>query len=365
MNFIFIAILTGLFGSLYLLEILSLKVKDIFRARMMKVGLGLLPIVLPTIVALGVIILFSVDYGTINHDPLKIEIQEGATLSEITERLLAKNLISNRYLFRIAVEILNKSQSLQAGIYVINTDLSTFELIQYLSKGGSFAQRITIPEGTTVYEVGSILAGKLAIDSAAFVDKAFDTAFIRGLGLDAGSMEGFLFPETYDFPPNIRPEAVISRMYSELKYKLKKRFYRRMLELDMSLNEVLTLASIIEDEAKLKREQPIISGVYHNRLKKGMLLQADPTVRYALKKFKDPLLYKDLEVNREYNTYLYPGLPPGPISNPGLDAIEAALYPDSVEYLYFVSERDGSHYFSRTVFEHNRAKNRIKGKLNS
>jgi UPF0755 protein len=187
-----------------------------------------------------------------------------------------------------------------------------------------------------------------------------DDRFTQGMGITASNLEGYLFPDTYRLSWSTTPEKVAQVMVEQFRKTITDSLMRRAEEIGFSLAQVVTLASMIEAEAKDGNERDLISAVYHNRLRRGMLLQCDPTVIYALPKLDRPLLLKDLEVDSPYNTYRYPGLPPGPICNPGKASILAALYPAGVNYLYFVATGEGSHIFSATLAQHNLARARVK-----
>jgi len=183
----------------------------------------------------------------------------------------------------------------------------------------------------------------------------YDRKFLDSLDIDAPSLEGYLYPDTYRLPKGIEPEEIFTIMVQRMREKFDESLRRRAEELGMTENEVLTLASIIEKEAMYEREMPLISAVYHNRLKRGMKLQADPTVLYGVRDKDRRIRYIDLKRSTPYNTYVIEGLPPGPIASPSIESIRAALYPADVDFLFFVSKNDGTHYFSRTGQEHRRA----------
>jgi UPF0755 protein len=205
-------------------------------------------------------------------------------------------------------------------------------------------------------QIAGVLAAKLDADSTAFADLAAGPELSSELGVEVGSLEGYLFPDTYIIPWGLEPEDVAKLMIDRLEREFNQRAVERAASLGMSRHEVLTLASIVEAETRLPEELPVVSAVYHNRLRRGMRLEADPTVAYAKGGYKGRLFYKDLEIESPYNTYKHPGLPPGPICSPGKAAINAALYPDTTTTaLYFVARGDGGHVFSRTLREHQAA----------
>ncbi|MCP2604312.1 endolytic transglycosylase MltG [Candidatus Aminicenantes bacterium AC-708-M15] len=199
---------------------------------------------------------------------------------------------------------------------------------------------------------------KLEIPKEKFIEASKRTSLIREFDKEAEDLEGYLYPETYHFPKGIDVNKIIETMVSQFKRIFKDEWRKRASELGMSIREIVILASLIEKETSVPEEKPLISAVFHNRLKKGMKLECDPTIIYALKKegkYENKIRTRDKKFDSPYNTYVYYGLPPGPICNPGKESLKAALFPASVKYLYFVSKNDGTHYFSLSLKEHNRA----------
>jgi UPF0755 protein len=219
---------------------------------------------------------------------------------------------------------------------------------------------VTIPEGLTLKQIAGILKKEIQIDSTDFMRVAENRQFAQSMGISASDLEGYLFPDTYKLSWGMSSEKIAQMMVEQFKKTFTDSLLKRAQEINFSLLEVVTLASLIEAEAKDGKEREIISAVYHNRLKRGMLLQCDPTVIYGLPDVDRALVLEDLEIDSPYNTYKYPGLPPGPIGNPGKASLLAALYPAPVDYLYFVAKGDGTHVFSTTLEEHNRARSKIK-----
>jgi len=250
-------------------------------------------------------------------------------------------------------------KKIRAGRFPFEKPMSTWEILRKITRGGSFDVPITIPEGFTIYQIAGLIE-QLGIDSIAFLASCNDSVLLDRIGIPGPTAEGFLFPETYHIPRGIDIDSIIAIMFYEFQSRWKPQYIARAESIKMSMLQVTILASIIEAEAHVKHEQPIISSVYHNRMRIGMMLQADPTTIYGMKKFDRPLLLKDLDNDSPYNTYRRFGLPPGAICNPGEDAIRAALYPDSTEFIYFVSRRDGTHIFSKTISEHHRAIQQVK-----
>ena len=312
----------------------------------------------------------------IKEDSVCVIIEEGDSMAKIVERLRDINLIEDGKWFLILGKISGKDRHIQAGRYDFDKGMTLYSIFNKLIKGRVTPIEVVIPEGLTIREIARILKGEIGADSAQFVKLAADSQLTKRLDITALNLEGYLFPNTYKLHWGMDPARLVQTMVNEFKKTFTPAFSERAREINFSTHEVVILASMIEVEAKDGEEREMISAVYHNRLKLGMLLQCDPTVIYALNDKQSvtmsylnhsdeqasprPLLLKDLEVDSPYNTYKYPGLPPGPICNPGKASITAALYPADVDYLYFVAKGDGTHVFSTTLDEHNRAKNKIK-----
>ncbi len=312
----------------------------------------------------------------IKEDSVHVIIKEGDSMAKIVERLRDINLIEDGKWFLILGKISGKDRHIQAGRYDFDKGMTLYSIFKKLIKGRVTPIEVVIPEGLTIREIARILKGEIDVDSAQFVKLTADSQFTKRLDITALNLEGYLFPNTYKLHWGMDPARLVQTMVNEFKKTFTPALSERAREINFSTHEVVILASMIEVEAKDGEEREMISAVYHNRLKMGMLLQCDPTVIYALNDKQSitmphlnhsdeqtsprPLLLKDLEVDSPYNTYRYLGLPPGPICNPGKASITAALYPADVDYLYFVAKGDGTHIFSRTLDEHNRAKNKIK-----
>jgi UPF0755 protein len=214
---------------------------------------------------------------------------------------------------------------------------------------------ITIPEGFALAQIVPLLAQTLSVPVDSVNAAVADTAMINRLGVRAANLEGYLFPDTYAFPDGTRARDAVLEMVKRFEREWKPEWNQRLTQLGLDRHQVVTLASIVEREAKIPAERPVIAGVYLNRLGKNMLLQADPTVQYARRQHTARVLLKDLEIDSPYNTYKYPGLPPGPIASPGGPSLVAALYPANVPFLYFVAAPDGHHEFRKTLEEHEQA----------
>ncbi|MEC9437482.1 MAG: endolytic transglycosylase MltG, partial [Candidatus Neomarinimicrobiota bacterium] len=233
---------------------------------------------------------------------------------------------------------------------------TNYSLINNLINSVNVSKKVTILEGWSINEIAEKLHTSIKIDKKSFIKASQNENLLKKWDVNSNSFEGYLFPNTYQFTEDETAIEIINKMVSEYKKNITKKMRDRMSKMDLTENEVLTLASIIEGEAIYDSERPRISGVYHNRLNKGMRLQADPTIQYIINDSPRRLLNKDLKIKSPYNTYLNHGLPPGPINNPGIESIKAALYPEEIDFLYFVAKGDGYHTFSKTEKEHNRAK---------
>lgn len=285
-----------------------------------------------------------------------LKIKSGATFDGIVKLMCDEGILRDQKRVNWAAELLNCKNKIRAGKYEIAGGASSYRLLQQLTQGKVKVEWVTIREGKSARQIASILQSKIEMDSLRFMELVFDPAYAQQLGVAAPNLEGFLYPETYDFYWGMRPEAVIQRMVKQFHKKFDEALQDRLHQSGLTLLQAVTLASIIEGEAVIASEREIISAVYHNRLRKRLLLQADPTVQYIIPDGPRRLLKRDLEIDSPYNTYKYPGLPPGPVNNPGIASIRASLFPAAVDYLYFVANGDGSHTFSRTYEEHLRAK---------
>ena len=286
----------------------------------------------------------------------KISISKGSTLIDVSNQLFDQRIIKNKKSFILAVKTLGYEKDLPAGKFLIEEATTNYCIIKKIVNSVALSKKMTILEGWSVNDIALELESKFNIKKDSFLKAVKSPRLLRNWKIDGNSFEGYLFPDTYLLPEDASPEDVINKMVSEYNNNISAVMRKRMAEINLSENEVLTLASIIEGEAIFDSERPRISGVYHNRLKKRMRLQADPTIQYIIEDSPRRLLNKDLKIKSPYNTYLNYGLPPGPINNPGIESIKAALYPEDVDFLFFVARGDGYHTFTRTEKEHNKAK---------
>jgi UPF0755 protein len=291
--------------------------------------------------------------------PVRITIPAGASFHAVTDSLSAHGLIGSPLWFRLLARMRGVDRSVKAGIYDLPDGAGAWQLLTALESGRVAMARFTAPEGLTLLDLADLVRDRLEIPSDQFLAAARDSALRSGLHVEARTLEGYLLPETYSLPLPVTAEALVRAMVAEFERQWRPEWDRRLDSLGMTRNQLLALAAIVEGEARHAEERPVIAGVYTNRLRRGMPLQADPTVQYAIElatgERKKRLLFKDLEIQSPYNTYLHNGLPPGPVNSPGISSIEAALYPESVPWLYFVAGTDGHHIFSRTLTEHNQA----------
>jgi len=285
-------------------------------------------------------------------------IKKGSHLKRVSEVLEKEGIIRNGHFFVLLTAVLGEKTKIKAGEYDLHTQMLPLEVLNTLVKGQVKQHLVTIPEGYTLSQIAQLLEDLNFVDKNGFLQKASSPAFINTLGLSelAGTtLEGYLFPDTYHLFREMNPEEVIQMMVHQFKKVFGQDLVHRASELGISEREAVILASIIEKETSLPEEKPLISAVFHNRLKRHIPLQSDPTVIYGIKNFDGNLTRELLLRQTPYNTYLIVGLPPTPICNPGKESLLAALHPAPVPYLYFVSRNDGSHYFSSEMEEHNRA----------
>lgn len=297
----------------------------------------------------------------------QVTIPPGATLRAISESLSAHQVLAHPRWFRLLARVQGRDRSAQAGIYELRHGENAATLLRILTEGRGKLVRFTVPEGETLRTVAALAEGQLGIAADSFLAATRDTARLRAAGADGPSYEGWLHPETYLVPLTIVPEDLVDLMVRQTVALWTPEREARRDSMRMTWLEVLTLASIVEGEALVDDERPVIAGVYLNRLRLRMALQADPTVQYGIElatgERKPRLFTKDYKFRSPYNTYLAPGLPPGPINSPGTASIDAVLNPASVPYLFFVAGPDRRHVFSRTYREHLTAIRQVRAKI--
>jgi UPF0755 protein len=283
-----------------------------------------------------------------------ITIREGMSLKEVASALKGNGIIANKDLFMLWTRLLGNSRKIKAGEYLLNSGMAPVRIIEILTRGIIITYPVTVPEGFSIEQIGDILAANGLADKKLFVSLAHEPGVIKKYGISGPSLEGFLYPDTYQFGKGLPPSLIIDVMVKRF-WEIAGPYMDRIKDLKMTVEEVITLASIVEKETGTAEEMPLIASVFLNRLRNGMRMESDPTVIYGMNDFTGNLTRKDLLESTPYNTYVIRGLPPGPISNPGLASIKAVLYPPETDYLYFVSKNDGTHYFSSSLEEHNRA----------
>lgn len=284
-----------------------------------------------------------------------IIIERGDSFQRITQKLHQAGIIRKPALFRILARINGKDKRIQAGEYQLSSDMTPSGVLDTIFSGKVQLYRFTIPEGANIQQVADVVASSGIASRDAFTAAVADPDLLHLLNIPADTFEGYLFPDTYFFPKNTSAETIVTTMVERLRSVFRPEWKARAEQLGYSVHEILTLASIIEKETGVADERPLISSVFHNRLKKGIRLGADPTVIYGIKDFDGNLTRKHLRTPSPYNTYLIKGLPQGPIANPGAASIEAALFPSKTDFLYFVARRDATHHFSTNLKDHNRA----------
>lgn len=296
----------------------------------------------------------------------EIIIAKGSSIKNIAAQLENQGIIRNANVFALYSKLSDKASKIKAGKYMLSSSMTVEEIVNKLASGKAEtnAVRFTIPEGFELRQIVDRLEAEGLVDKAEFYEalnkSEFNYEFLKGMPKRENNLEGYLFPDTYEVFKNATEKEIINKMLGRFDQVFTEEYRQRAKELNMTLDQVVTLASIIEREAKLDKERKTISAVFHNRLKKNIKLQSCATVQYLLKEQKENLTYKDLEIDSPYNTYIYAGLPKGPIASPGAKSIEAALYPEKVDYLYFVANKDGSHVFTKTYQEHLNAQNKIR-----
>jgi UPF0755 protein len=317
--------------------------------------------------ALLIIILFSfmaLYFGYFLISPSGIDkketifiVKRGSGLREVAIELRRKRLIKSKDLFILCAILKGGTKDIKAGEYSLNQSMSPVRIFNILSTGAIKTYTLTIPEGLTAQQIADLLAKKNLVNIREFIPLVMDKTLAASYHIDGTNLEGYLFPDTYVISRDTGARELIDLMIK----RFQKIFTALIKDQEsttgrlLPAKDIVTLASIVEKEGGLAEEKPIIASVFLNRLKKRMRLESDPTVIYGLKNFDGNLKKKDLRTPSPYNTYLNYGLPPGPIANPGRESLMAVVHPAETDYLYFVAKNDGSHYFSTTLSEHNKA----------
>jgi UPF0755 protein len=275
----------------------------------------------------------------------RVVVPSGAPVRVAADSLEHAGVVRSARLFRIYAWLRGGDRRIKAGTYEFRRGDSWGTVLGMLRAGKGILHTVTIPEGFALSQIEPLLSEKLGVPMDSVKAAVRDSALLARLDVPTPTVEGYLFPDTYTFADGTTARQAVDDMERRFEREWKPAWTARLDTIHMSRNDVMTLASIVEKEAELPEERPVIAAVYMNRLKAGMLLQADPTVQYALQSHTSRVLYKDLRVKSPYNTYQHLGLPPGPIASPGRASIEAALYPANVPYKYFVAAPDGHHEF--------------------
>lgn len=294
----------------------------------------------------------SIDRKKVN---VLVDIPTGSSFFEVTEKLSQAGLVKHRIFFYSLAIIKNARRNIRAGEYEINTSMTPLAMINKLMRGEVKEHRVLIPEDFSLQEIAARLESEKLINKEIFFELARDEEFLESLNIRADSIEGYLFPDTYNFNRSMNTRQIMKTMVNRFWEKVTPDMIKKAQGLGFNTHQFITFASIIGKESGNDAEKPFIAAVFRNRLKKRMPLQSDPTAVYDLDGFNGKVLRSHLRRNSPYNTYVIKGLPPGPIANPGVASLQATLNPAPVNYLYFVSKKDGSHFFSASLNEHNRA----------
>jgi UPF0755 protein len=287
---------------------------------------------------------------------VKVTIPARSSMRAAADSLAHAGVIRFPRLFRAYASLRGRDRGIKAGTYALRKNEGWGAALDALRGGKGLVHVVTIPEGFSLAQIQAVVTARLAQPADSFDVAVHDTALLHRLDIPTPTLEGYLFPDTYSFQDGTTARTAVNTMVRRFEQIWTPGWTARLDTVHLSRNDVMALASIVEKEARLAAERPVIAAVYLNRLKRGMLLQADPTVQYALGKHVSRVFYKDLEIESAYNTYKHAGLPPGPIASPGRASIEAALYPAAVPYLYFVAFPDGHHEFRTTLADHEKAK---------
>ena len=319
-------------------------------------------VLLIIVAGLGLATWIGVGLYTYAHKPARTEsepvifnLAPGESFDKLAQRLQGQGIIEKTTPFKWVARIRGNDKHLKAGEYQLSAAMTPIQILDILVSGEAYLHVLTIPEGFTFRQIAAELGCLGLTDPQVFIGLASDPATVKEFGLEGETMEGYLFPDTYYFPKGMPAKTIMEKMVERFRQQIPQTWHERARELGFSLYQVITLASIIEKETGVAAERELISSVFHNRLKKHMRLESDPTVIYGIPDFDGNITRKHLGTRTPYNTYMIRGLPKGPIANPGRDAIGAALYPDKTDFLFFVSKKDGTHQFSKTIQEHNRA----------
>jgi UPF0755 protein len=292
--------------------------------------------------------------------PARVIIPRGASFSQATDSLAKAKLVGWPKMFRLYGRVTGGDRNIKPGTYLLKHGTPWRDIISALNGGRGLVNAITIPEGYTVSQITPLLARTLKVPADSVQAAMKDTALLARLDIPSPTLEGYLFPDTYAFPVGTTARQAVREMVYDFERRWNSDWDAKASGLKINRNDLVTMASIVEREARVPEERPVIAAVYYNRLRKGMLLQADPTIQYALGHHVGRVLYKDLAVQSPYNTYIHKGLPPGPVASPGVASLNAAANPANIPYLYFVASPDGHHEFRMTLDEHTNAVRQVR-----
>ena len=287
--------------------------------------------------------------------PAEVRVESGDSFATVTRKLREQHVISNGLFFYLWARFNGSEKKIHQGLYRFENSVAAWEVLERLVAGKGIFHSVTIPEGLTIREIAELLDKMQIANKEKFLAAAADPSVLTALGLGDKGLEGYLFPSTYHFTPATPERDIVMAMAEQFRRSSQPLLVKTATTTRFSVHELLTLASIVEKETGVEAERGLVAAVFHNRLKRQMPLQSDPTVIYGLKDFNGDLTKKDLRDDNPYNTYRIVALPPGPICNPSLSSIKATLNPADVPYIYFVSKNDGTHAFSETIEEHNQA----------
>lgn len=284
--------------------------------------------------------------------PTRVIIPRGASFGQATDSLAHSGIVRYPRLFRLYGRIVGGDRNIKPGTYLLKHGTPWSDIVSALNGGHGLVNTVTVPEGYTLAQITPLLARTLKVPADSVTAAASDTALLARLDVPTTTLEGYLFPDTYAFPVGTTARQAVREMVYAFERRWRPEWDSSIVDLKINRNDLVTMASIVEREARLPEERPVIAAVYYNRLRRGMLLQADPTVQYAIGHHVGRVLYKDLTIDSPYNTYVHKGLPPGPVASPGVASLAAAAHPANVPYLYFVASHDGHHEFRMTLEQH-------------
>ena len=295
--------------------------------------------------------------------PVRVIVPRGASFGQAADSLGRAGIIGSPKLFTLYGRLTNGDRNIKPGTYLLKHGTPWSDIRSALNGGHGLVNTVTIPEGWTISQITPALAKTLKVPVDSVTAAVHDTAMLARLDLPNPTLEGYLFPDTYAFPIGTTARQAVREMVYAFERRWKPAWDSSAVAMKINRNDLVTMASIVEKEARLPEERPVIAAVYYNRLRRGMLLQADPTVQYALGHHVGRVLYKDLTIESPYNTYVHKGLPPGPVASPGAASLAAAANPANVQYLYFVASSDGHHEFRMTLEQHTNAVRQVRAAM--